>query len=153
MASSSLRHPIKLGDKTFEVSPLNDISREALDEWVRSQFVERVLPIINGLASEKDRQLALDRAFDKSLSLTWMSGEGAKLMGTVKGVARMLYEGIRPNHPEIRFEDLCSLLFNPENVRLANAAFRQLNVRQQEKTKDKQVSSKKRSPSPRKKFT
>lgn len=143
---------MKLGDKTFEVSPLNDASRDALDEWVRSKFVERVSPIINSLTSEKDKAIALDRAYDKALSLTWMSGEGAKLMGTVEGVARMLYEGVRQNHPDLTYEALCELLFDPENIRKANAIFRELNVRRGAK-QEPPKKPKSKSPLPRKKST
>ena len=128
MVASSLRHPITLGDKTYQVSPLDDDSLIALDEYVRAKFVARTAPLIEALKSEKDKQLAFAVAFRQSFALTWLSGEGAKTIGTVDGMAHLLYEGVRKNHPEVTVEELRRALFDPVNVRKANAVFTELNT-------------------------
>lgn len=128
MVASTVKHPITLGDKTYDVSPINDVGREALDEWVRAQYVARVTPLIDKLKSEADKILAIDRAFEKAASLTWMSGEGAAMMATVDGVARLLFEGIRVNHPDVSIQEFRSELFDPANIMKANAIFRELNT-------------------------
>jgi hypothetical protein len=151
MVASSVRHPIVIGDKTYDVSPLSDEGREAMDEWVRAKFVERITPIIDALKNRQDREAALDRAFTRAFEITWMSEEGSKLIGTVEGVAKLLYEGIRPNHPDVTFDELKQQMFSAENVDKANAIFRELNIRRNKEAKPDP--GKKPSRSPRKKST
>lgn len=154
MVASTVRHPIKLGDKEYQVSPIDDSGREALDEWVRAKYVERISPLINAMKSEADKILAIDRAFAQASKMTWLSGEGAQMMGTVEGVARLLYEGIRKNHPEVTIEDFRAELFNSENIMKANAVFRELNTnRVKREAAAAEKSPGKRRRSPRKKST
>lgn len=127
MVASGIRHPITIGDKTYEISPLNDESHLSLDEWVKSKYIQAVVKL-NAALPQEDRAEALNVAYKEISTLSWMSGFGAKLMGTVEGVAQLLYEGIRINDPSIKPAQLAKDLLNPENMALANAAFRRLNV-------------------------
>lgn len=126
MVASSLRHPITIGNNTYEVSPLDDDSHMALDEWVRSKYIERNVQLLAALP-QADKELALKVAYSEAATVTWLSGFGARLMGTVEGVAQLLYEGVRKNHPDVTPKMLKKDLMRPENLAKANAAFKHLN--------------------------
>lgn len=144
VASSLTRHPITIGDKTYDMSPLDDAAHDSLDEWVRSKYVERNVGYLEKL-QDKDKALAFKVAYDQAASLSWMSPFGARLMGTVEGVARLLYEGIRKNHPDITFEQLKKEMLDPDNIAKANAAFRHLNMPDKKGVKTKRASRKRKS--------
>lgn len=59
-------------------------------------------------------------------SLGFMSAVGARFLGTMEGMARIVYEMARPNHPDLKYEDLKSCMVEANNVRAANAKFREL---------------------------
>lgn len=153
MVASSVRHPITIGGKTYEVSPINDEGREALDEWVRAKFIERAAPMISKMSSDADKDRALRIAYSQAFSLTWLSGEGARLIATVDGVAKMLYEGIRPNHPDVSFEQIRAELFDPDNIRKATHVFDELNTNRVKRTEGGDESKKGKSRSRKKKST
>lgn len=150
VASSTVRHPLQIGDKTYDVSPLTDEARENLDEWVRSKFVERASKLIEQMRTDSDKELGFKVAFRQAASLSWLSGEGAKMIATVDGMARMLYEGIRPNHPEVEYEALRKECFDPSIIMRVNATFNDLHGRNQT---EKKLAPRGKSLSPKKKST
>lgn len=127
MASITRKYPLKIGDKTYELSPLNDIGREALDEWVRSRYIKRAKLLIEELDNESDKRLALKVAFEEAASLTWLTGKGAKMIATIEGMIRMIFEGIRINHPDLTIEEFTQHTFDQAILEEANAAFDALN--------------------------
>lgn len=136
MAASGIRHPVKLGDKTYFATALTDASLQSLDMWIRSKYVERAIELIKR-APPEDKETAYRVATQEAASLGWKSGFGQQLMGTVEGVAQLLWEGVRENHPDVTVEELRKFLMDGEAVHEANNAFRALNMKEKEPTKGK----------------
>ena len=136
MAASGIRHPVKLGDKTYFATALTDASLQSLDMWIRSKYVERAIELIKK-APPEDKEIAYRVATQEASSLGWKTGFGQQLMGTIEGVAQLLWEGVRENHPDVTVEELRKLLMDGDAVREANSAFRTLNMKEKEPTKGK----------------
>lgn len=123
-----LTFPLKIGDKEYVCSALNDEGRENLDGWLRAQYVERAAAMIEALTNESDKRLALEVAFKEASKITFVSRLGAEFLATVDGMTRLMYESIKPNQPDVTHKELRELFLNPKNVRLANAVFKELNT-------------------------
>lgn len=145
MASSLTRFPLTLGDTTFQLSPLDDNSHESLDEWVRERYVEQTTKFIKALTSKEDKELALNVAYSKASELTWLSSYGAKMIGTVDGMAQLLYELARKNHPEVTQKTMRELMLDPNNVAKVNAKFMHMHPLKKAPTKKKRPSRRKKS--------
>ena len=96
-----------------------------MDEWVREKYRERMAPMLNMLTGDA-LVAAMNRTMSTLPTMSFVSNEGAKFVGTVDGMARLVYEMIRPNHPDVTYETLCAEMTNPEHVRRANQKFREL---------------------------
>lgn len=129
MVASGIRHPITLGGKTYEVSPLNDNAQESLDLWLREEYYQRAAGIVSKFTDKGLQEIALSVAYKEALALTWMSGVGANMISTVNGLARVLWEGIRINHPTVTYEEIREHMKNPDTIRNANRIFGTLNTR------------------------
>ena len=125
---STTKHPVVVGDRTYQVSPLSDEARDALDEWVRRKFVDGSMDIVNAIEDEQTRDRAIDRLMANAMGVTWASPKGAELMATPDGQAYLFFVACQQNHPELTFEELKEHFFNPETVVRCNAVFRELNI-------------------------
>lgn len=130
MATSGITHPVKLGNKTYFATALTDASLQSLDMWIRSKYVERAIELIKK-APPEDKEIAYRVATQEASSLGWKSIFGQQLMGTVEGVAQLLYEGIKENHPEVTPEELRAFLLDGDAVNEATNAFKTLNMRKE----------------------
>lgn len=123
--SASHRSPLRIGDRVYDASPLSDDGRDAMDAWVREKYTERLAPVLNSLSGA-----ALVEATSQMLrlmpTLTFVSREGSKFVGTIEGMTKLVYEMIRPNHPDVTYEQLLRDMGNPENIRKANEKFKAL---------------------------
>lgn len=120
-----LRSPVQIGSVTYDASPLSDEAKDALDEWVRMKYRQRIAPMIEELSGAA-QQAMIREVLNELPTLTFVSHKGAKFMGTVEGMARLLYEMIRPNHKDVKYETLCKDMVDPENIIRAKDKFREL---------------------------
>lgn len=148
MTHSTTRYPITLGDKSYEVSPINDVAHDSLDNWIREEYLQHAAALIAKLP-QADKEIALRVAYSTALTMSWLSGEGARLVGTMRGIARVLWEGIRINHPDVPYEEILRHIQNPEIISNANKVFNALNTR---KVADKDGETKKQQPKNRQKI-
>lgn len=129
---TSARRPIRLGDREFLASPLTDRDIAELDEWIQEHFIDLARRSLKPSTSEADRELTMRVAMREAMSLTWLSGQGARIMGTVDGLSRLLWQMIHHSHPEVRPEQLRAYLIDPKlaqaNMQQVNDAFAKLNV-------------------------
>jgi len=82
------------------MSPLTDRDLEELDNWLRVRIIRLARRSTEGL-SEKEATATMNQAFAFASKLSWTSDEGASLMATRDGVAKVLFQGIHANHPEV----------------------------------------------------
>lgn len=111
---------------TFLMSPLSDKDLSELTEWVQERYLQTARKSAkNEPREERDRieQLALATA----CTLAWTSGIGARMIASPDGMARLIWHGVRKNHPEITVEELRSYMFSAENIRESNRIFRKAN--------------------------
>lgn len=121
--------PLKLGEKTYQLSPLLDIDIEELNNWLRSTFIDMARSSIPANASKAVREETLAVAMREARRLSWVEGYGAELMSSgLDGITRVIFQSIKKNHPDLKFEDLRSELMNPDNLETALVVWRNQNL-------------------------
>jgi hypothetical protein len=121
-------YPIKLNDVIYNVAPLDDVDIVELDNYVRQVHIETAATsAVNLPAAVQDRILSI--AVKQASGLSAMSPEGAMILRNTAGVARMLWQGIKRNHPDVTYEKIRSLITSKESIAEANRVFHELNVK------------------------
>lgn len=126
-------HPIKFAapdgkDIELIMTPLSDKEITELDSWVQSVVIDNARRSLPPNASQRDIELTMNAALITSMGLTAFGGAGARLMATPRGVARLVWQSCRKNHPTLTPEQLTEYMFNPVNINQANSIFRKLNI-------------------------
>lgn len=118
--------PLKIGDKEFMMSPLTDRDIVELDLWVQAKYVQ----IARESARDEnlqERNRIEELATKTAASLTWMHGTGAQILASVDGMARLVWQAVRKNHPSVSLSELRALMFSEENIKAAQEAFAKAN--------------------------
>ncbi len=96
---------IRIGDKTYQMSPLSDKDIGELDNWIRVRVVRLARQSLIGGETSAERRETMQAAFEYATSLTWLD-KGAEEMATLEGAARLLWQVLKKNHPELEVQDL-----------------------------------------------
>jgi hypothetical protein len=91
---------VTLGDSVYRMSPMRDIDYGELENWVMAQ--EPTRPALGSPAS-------------------------LAIVSSREGVIRMIWLGIRRNHPLVTLEEIAEVLNDANAMRAAAATFDQLN--------------------------
>lgn len=110
----------------LDMSPLTDRDITELDLWVQVKFVRMARAAAQGLATE-EYEKEIELAQRTAALLSAFTGQGARMLSTVEGMARVTYLAIRKRNPDITEERLRSLLFNPANLSMVNEAIAKAN--------------------------
>ena len=124
--------PITLVDKEgkshdFLFDYLVEDTLETLDNWVRKRHIQLVRsslldedgePNVSETLYQKEMLLAQHQAS----TMTWVSPQGAKLMGTVEGMSMLSWLSLRANHPELKRQDMYRFMGIPQNIRAVTEA-------------------------------
>lgn len=128
-AATAASAPLTFADgTTYQMSPLSDKDIAELDAWVQSRIICMARESLPKDATQSERDETLRIAMQTASSVTWMSGQGAKLLATVQGWTRLVWQTIKRNHPDVTEEELSAHMFSPENVREVNRVFTEQNV-------------------------
>ena len=120
--------PLVLGGTQYLMSPLTDRDIAQLDEWIRTRLLQTVRQSLKDQdVDDDDYEREMRIAQKSALSLTWLSGEGAKILGTVDGMSRLVLQSVGRNHPELDLESIRKMLLDPSNMNEVNDAFRRVN--------------------------
>lgn len=127
----------------YLMSPLQDRDIVELDNWVRMRYMQLVRESLrkDEHATEEEKEREIKIAQREMQAMTWMSGQGARIMGTVEGMVRMVWTSARKNHPELKPEHLQSLMLSERNILEANQAFALLNLGKAAKKSSKKGAS------------
>lgn len=136
--------PLILDGKELHFSPFTDKDIAELDLWVRAEFIKTARASLEPAMSQLEREETLTVAMRAASGLSWMSGQGAQMMGTVTGMARLAYQGVKRNHPEITCEWLQKQLFDIKNVDAVRAAFEAANHLPEDEPSDSKKPKKKK---------
>lgn len=138
---------VPLGGQLYRMSPLNDVDIAELDNWLKARVIRMARESLSPDADEADRRLTVESAIAYATTLTWMSGQGAKLMATLDGMAQIIWQSIKRHHPNVTPAEIRSKLLDPRSMEEAETAFGMLNrVDGQSKKKKKRPRHRSRKP-------
>ncbi len=121
--------PIRLNGTLYNVSPLDDKDTSELDQYVRFIHMETATAAAEK-ADVRVAQMIVAAAVGQASALSFMSPQGAAIIKSVDGIARILWHGLKHNHPDLTHEQVRALMFNShENRKEANRVFEELNVK------------------------
>ena len=115
-----------LGDRELTMSPLTDKELTQLDDWVREQYVSNALKAIPIDIAEATRQRMELHIIDKAARLSCMTGEGASLIATPRGMAKLVHVSLHSD--DITIEELTREMYDPNNIRVVNRKFTEINT-------------------------
>jgi hypothetical protein len=119
--------PIKLGDKLYDVSPLTDKDIAELDAYVRHVHIQTAIEASRGQDDRLTDKL-INFAVMQASAITFMSPQGAAIIKSQDGVARILWHGLKHKHPDLTHEQVRKLMYDPSSIKEANRVFKELNV-------------------------
>ena len=91
---------ITIDGKIYRMSPLSDKDIGELDNWIRIRVIRLARQALTGEETEIEKRGIMGAAFEYATSLTWLD-KGVEEMGTLSGVARLLWQVLKRNHPEL----------------------------------------------------
>lgn len=107
---------LELGDTELSIRRLTDKDITELDEWVKSRIIQLARASLSDSMTSDEREEFLGIAMRQAMRTTFLSGDGAKMMASLDGLARIVYQGL-VDKASMSFEDIRSALLVPENVR------------------------------------
>jgi hypothetical protein len=119
--------PIKLGSTVYNASPLTDKDIAELDAYVRFVHIQTAIDASKGQPPDMVDRL-VNAAVGQASSITFMSPQGAAIIRSQDGVARILWHGLKHNHPELTHEQVRALMYDKTTIAEANRVFKELNV-------------------------
>lgn len=108
--------PITIGKRTFEMRPLTDRDVDEINNWLRSTFIQMARNAFTPDMKSSEREEMLGVAMSKARKLSFMSGEGAEVIGSIDGVSRVLWQGCRSKHPTLTFEEFYGHVFALKDI-------------------------------------
>lgn len=110
---------------SYRMSPLTDKDIVELDHYVQSEFIARARESCKD-ADDREARLTIEIALEKSAAVGFTTEYGARLMGTVDGLTRLVWQSLKTLQPHLTEDNLRELLFDPNNVREVNTVFRRM---------------------------
>lgn len=100
----------------YKIRRINDKDIALLNEWVRGRIVSIARSSLEGVEDEFTRQETLSAAITKAMSTSWMYGDGAKMMASPEGLARIIWQAMQGVDDRLSYEDMRGLMLIPEHV-------------------------------------
>lgn len=111
-----------LKTQTYSAHPLRDIDHEAMNKWVRREYLKRI-------REATDDPIILKMAAQDAVSMAWMVSPGREVATTIEGMVKLASLMCRTNVPKSEVLD-DTALGNIQDV------FRELHYVPVEETKD-----------------
>lgn len=121
-----LRHKGK--ELQLQFSPLSDVDISELDEWVRSRILRAVRQSFTPNMSSADKELELSVAINRAATATAFQGIGARMLASIDGLCRLVWQQAKKKHPELTEAELRPYLFDEENISEVNFQFNRMNA-------------------------
>lgn len=103
--------PIEIDGKEFRFSPFDDVDFTELDNWVQQRFIKQARASLDEKSSQRDRDETMEIAMRTASGLSAFSGTGARVMSTIEGMSRLLYQAICKCHPDQTVESVRKMMF------------------------------------------
>lgn len=118
--------PVTLGGEELLVNRLTDRDISELNEWVRAEFIKMARLSLSGITDKLEREETLRLAMSEAAGISWMSGRGAQMMATPDGLARIIWQGCKDNHPTFPYEFVRSLMMKPGAVQVVRDSLQKI---------------------------
>lgn len=119
--------PLAIAGQEFQMHSLSDKDFVELDEWIRQRMMKTALASLAGITDSTLRAEIIQNATIAASTATWLSGPGVKILSTVDGVSRMLWQSVKKGNPNVTHADLRSLCFDRDNVEEIVTTFNRIN--------------------------
>jgi hypothetical protein len=149
-AATAASAPVTIGGREFQASPLTDRDSAELDNWVQTRVIKTARDSLDEDTSEQERQETMDSANRIAQSMTWLWGDGAAILATPDGMARLAWQMCKDNHPGLAFEEIRAAILQPTAVDDIAGVFDFLHPALTAKKNDKPKAKKKRQKGSRK---
>lgn len=108
--------PFDMGSVEFQLSPLTDRDISELDNWLRARMVRAARESLPDDATPEQRQETIGAAVVATAGVCLLSDLCASVMATPDGLARVIWQSVKRNHPGLTPEDVEVLLFKETNA-------------------------------------
>lgn len=102
---------------------LSDRASTELDNWVKARYLHDQRSNVSKDLDDETKDRIERVAQQTSATLCWYLGLGSSIMVSIDGMAQILYQAAKENHPDITHEWIREKLFIGKNLDLANEAF------------------------------
>ena len=106
---------IELGGEKYLLSPFRDKDFGEFTRWVKGRIVQLAKDSLDGLP-DNERKFLLVHAFEKANLIEINSPDAIRAMATLDGAAKLLYLGLRRNHPELTEQKVLEILTEPQSL-------------------------------------
>jgi hypothetical protein len=127
-------HPVTIGGKEYQMSPLKDRELEEFNNWMRSSYIQMAREAITPDMSRQEREELLGAAIREARKVSYISPEGREIMQSVDGMARLIWIGIVRNHPALKFEMVREVMVDPDINRELMTVWKEINVGESSQT-------------------
>lgn len=107
---------------------LSDRDLDEVDAWLRQEYMRRVEDSIK-VCSAQTKNAMLSQACGLVASINFMDGSiGSRMIASVNGLARLVWQAARAEHPELTYANVKHLLVNEENRKQARKTWEDTNL-------------------------
>lgn len=107
--------PVTFAGTTYLMSPLTDKDSDEINNWLRASYIAMARESLTPGMSKSEREEILGIAMDRARRLSFIEGEGSKLVSTLEGFIRVVYQGLKKNHPDLVWEKFKADVFDLKN--------------------------------------
>jgi hypothetical protein len=101
---------VSIAGVTLKLAALTDEDCAALDRWVQAECVAAAQSTLDESCTQAEWDRATGAASKAAIGLCWSYGEGRKAMLTDRGYARLVWTGLRRQHPLLTERRVARLL-------------------------------------------
>lgn len=112
---TAARVSLVLDGEEYLLDRITDQDISELDEWVRGNVMRIARASLSG-PDDPFFEKTMDLALGKASRTSWMTGDGAKMMATPDGLARIVWQAAHRNHPGLEWQQLRTKMFNVESI-------------------------------------
>ena len=120
--------PVYLGGQEYFLSPLSDEDNEELNNWLRASFIQMARESLPDGATREEREETLGIALREARALSWFSHDGSRVVKTIDGVARVLWQSLKKRHPDLTHARVRKLITDPATIDYVMSVWREANV-------------------------
>lgn len=118
---------IRLGGLILRMKPFTDSDISELDNWLRALVIRTARESLPDDASQEDRLTTIEAATRAAMGMSWMSGQGARMMATLDGLAQLVWQSVHHHHPTVTPADIRKELLDPDTIEEARLTLKRVN--------------------------